>query len=46
MELLKNISDLTVMDKKELKLTDYFRAYDLSAIGLKLLVKLAIATML
>ncbi len=39
MELLKNISDLTVMDKKELKLTDYFRAYDLSSLGLKLLVK-------
>ncbi|MBL0049350.1 MAG: PD40 domain-containing protein [Bacteroidetes bacterium] len=39
MELLKNISDLTVMDKKELALTDYFRAYDLSNIGLKLLVK-------
>ncbi len=39
MELLKNISDLTVMDKKELALTDYFRAYDLSSIGLKLLVK-------
>ncbi len=39
MELLKNISDLTVMEKKELKLTDYFRAYDLSSLGLKLLVK-------
>jgi hypothetical protein len=39
MELLKNISDLVVMDKKELALTDYFRAYDLSSIGLKLLVK-------
>lgn len=39
MELLKNISDLTVMEKKELALTDYFRAYDLTSIGLKLLVK-------
>jgi hypothetical protein len=39
MELLKNISDLTVMEKKELKLTDYFRAYDLSSLGLKMLVK-------
>jgi len=39
MELLKNISDLTVMEKKELALSDYFRAYNLSAIGLKLLVK-------
>lgn len=39
-KLLNNISDLYVLDKKELSESEYFRSYDLSEIGGKLLVKL------
>jgi len=37
--LLKNITDLVVLDKKELSEAEFFRSYDLSGIGGKLLVK-------
>jgi hypothetical protein len=37
--LLKNITDLTVVEKKELNSSEYFRAYDLTKIGAKLVVK-------
>lgn len=37
--LLKNVTDLTVIEKKELNSTEYFRAYDLAKIGAKLVVK-------
>jgi hypothetical protein len=37
--LLRNISDLIVIDKKEMSRTDFFRSYDISAIGGKLLAK-------
>ncbi len=39
-KLLNNISDLYVLDKKELSQEEYFRSYDLKEIGGKLLVKL------
>ncbi|MCC6251818.1 MAG: PD40 domain-containing protein [Bacteroidia bacterium] len=38
-QLLKNISDLTVIDKREQNVSEYFRAYDLDNIGAKLVVK-------
>ena len=37
--LLKNITDLVVLDKKELSEAEFFRSYDLNDIGGKLLVK-------
>ena len=37
--LLRTISDLTVLDKTEMNREDFFRAYDISGIGGKLLVK-------
>jgi hypothetical protein len=37
--LLKNITDLQVLDKKQLSDKEFFRSYDLSSIGGKLLVK-------
>lgn len=37
--LLRNISDLIVIDKKEIARTDFYRAYDITAIGGKLLAK-------
>jgi hypothetical protein len=37
--LLRNISDLIVIDKKEMSRADFFRSYDISAIGGKLLAK-------
>lgn len=37
--LLASLSELVVMNKKQLNETDYFRSYDLSTIGGKLLVK-------
>lgn len=37
--LLSNMSDLVVMNKKQLNEADYFRSYDLATIGGKLLVK-------
>ncbi len=37
--LLKNITDLTVIDRKEMNSSEYFRAYDLTQIGAKLVVK-------
>lgn len=37
--LLKNVTDLTVIEKKELNRSEYFRAYDLTKIGAKLVVK-------
>ncbi len=37
--LLKNITDLQVLEKKQLSEMDFFRSYDLSSIGGKLLVK-------
>lgn len=37
--LLKNVTDLTVVEKKELNSSEYFRAYDLTKIGAKLVVK-------
>ncbi|HRG58008.1 MAG TPA: hypothetical protein PK323_03570 [Bacteroidia bacterium] len=37
--LLRNVTDLTVVEKKELNSTEYFRAYDLNKIGAKLVVK-------
>lgn len=38
-KLLRNLSDLVVIDKKEIDRTDFFRAYDISDIGGKLLAK-------
>ncbi len=38
-KLLRNITDLVVIDKKEMSRTDFFRSYDISAIGGKLLAK-------
>ncbi|MDF2436561.1 MAG: WD40-like beta Propeller containing protein [Bacteroidota bacterium] len=38
-KLLRNITDLIVIDKKELSRTDFYRAYDISDIGGKLLAK-------
>lgn len=37
--LLSTITDLEILTKKQLNTADYFRAYDLSSIGGKLLVK-------
>jgi hypothetical protein len=37
--LLKNVTDLTVIEKKELNSAEYFRAYDLNKIAAKLVVK-------
>jgi hypothetical protein len=37
--LLRNITDLTVIEKKELNSAEYFRAYDLNKIAAKLVVK-------
>lgn len=37
--LLSNLSDLVIMEKKQLNELDYFRSYNLSDIGGKLLVK-------
>jgi shikimate dehydrogenase len=37
--LLRNISDLIVIDKKEMSRADFYRSYDISAIGGKLLAK-------
>jgi hypothetical protein len=37
--LLRNVTDLTVIEKKELNSSEYFRAYDLNKIGAKLVVK-------
>lgn len=38
-KLLHNLTDLVVIDKKEMNRADFFRAYDVSGIGGKLLVK-------
>ncbi|MGQ0828590.1 MAG: hypothetical protein ACT4ON_09365 [Bacteroidota bacterium] len=38
-KLLRNLSDLVVIDKKELNRADFFRGYDVSGIGGKLLAK-------
>ncbi len=38
-KLLRNFTDLVVIDKKEMDKTDFFRAYTISGIGGKLLVK-------
>src|SRR4051812_47686638 len=38
-QLLRNISDLMVIDKKEMSRADFYRSYDISAIGGKLLTK-------
>jgi hypothetical protein len=38
-KLLRNLTDLVVIDKKEMSRTDFFRSYDISDIGGKLLVK-------
>ena len=38
-KLLRNISDLIVIDKKEMSRTDFYRSYDITAIGGKLLAK-------
>ncbi|MBA3706104.1 MAG: PD40 domain-containing protein, partial [Bacteroidetes bacterium] len=38
-KLLHNLTDLVVIDKKEMSKADFFRAYDVSEIGGKLLVK-------
>jgi len=38
-QLLRNISDLMVIDKKEMSRADFYRSYDISAIGGKLLAK-------
>jgi len=38
-KLLRNITDLLVLDKKEMSKADFYRAYDISEIGGKLLVK-------
>jgi len=37
--LLRNVTDLTVIEKKELNSSEYFRAYDLNKISAKLVVK-------
>jgi hypothetical protein len=37
--LLRNVTDLTVIEKKELNSGEYFRAYDLNKISAKLVVK-------
>jgi hypothetical protein len=37
--LLRNVTDLTVIEKKELNSSEYFRAYDLNKIAAKLVVK-------
>jgi hypothetical protein len=37
--LLRNVTDLSVIEKKELNGSEYFRAYDLIKIGAKLVVK-------
>lgn len=37
--LLKNISDIIVVDKKEIKRSDFFRSYNLRGIGGKVVVK-------
>ncbi len=37
--LLRNLSDLIVTDKKEMSREDFFRAYDVTGLGGKLLVK-------
>ena len=39
LELLKNVKDLVVMQKKDLAMSEYFRAYDLGLIDSKLIVK-------
>ena len=39
LELLKNVKDLVVMQKKDLTMSEYFRAYDLGLIDSKLIVK-------
>lgn len=38
-KLLRNLTDLVVIDKKEMNRADFFRAYDVSDIGGKLLAK-------
>ena len=38
-KLLRNLSDLQVTEKKEMNREDFFRSYDISSIGGKLLVK-------
>lgn len=38
-KLLRNISDLIVIDKKEMTRADFYRSYDITAIGGKLLAK-------
>lgn len=38
-KLLRNLSDLQVTEKKEMNKEDFFRSYDISTIGGKLLVK-------
>ena len=38
-KLLHNLTDLVVIEKKEMSRTDFFRSYDISDIGGKLLVK-------
>jgi hypothetical protein len=38
-KLLRNLTDLVVIEKKEMSRTDFFRSYDISDIGGKLLVK-------
>lgn len=38
-KLLRNITDLVVIEKKELSRSDFYRAYDISDIGGKLLAK-------
>lgn len=38
-KLLRNITDLLVLDKKEMSRADFYRAYDISEIGGKLLAK-------
>lgn len=38
-KLLQNLSDLQVTEKKEMNKEDFFRSYDISSIGGKLLVK-------
>ncbi|MFL5762805.1 MAG: hypothetical protein ACJ77K_02615 [Bacteroidia bacterium] len=38
-KLLRNLTDLVVIDKKEMSRADFFRSYDISDIGGKLLVK-------
>lgn len=38
-KLLRNLTDLVVIEKKEMSRTDFYRSYDISGIGGKLLVK-------